>query len=70
METKSFVRLLCYYMPHSRNKGFVGREETLLEIQRLFNASTDGQHAVALSGLGGIGKTQISLEYLYRHRPE
>jgi len=52
-------------VPYIRNKNFAGREKILTELR-------DGYRGTALSqviyGLGGIGKTQIALEYLYRHK--
>jgi tetratricopeptide (TPR) repeat protein len=53
-------------IPHRRNPNFTGREELL---QRLHEALTSGQHAAltqAIHGLGGVGKTQLALEYAYR----
>jgi tetratricopeptide (TPR) repeat protein len=52
--------------PH--NPDFVGREEPLTELRRLL---TSGQGPAvltqAITGLGGIGKTQTALAYCYRH---
>ncbi|MCJ1313481.1 hypothetical protein MMC25_007159, partial [Agyrium rufum] len=46
---------------------FVARETELLEMRR--NLSGDGsRQTVVLHGLGGIGKTQISLAYARRHK--
>lgn len=59
-------------VPYSRNPFFTGRDDIL---QRL-HAVLHQQHATALtqswalSGLGGIGKTQTALEYAYRHRQD
>lgn len=51
-------------MPHPRNPFFTGREQTLSRLVQAFQA----YRQVALSGLGGLGKTQTAVEYAYRHR--
>ena len=56
-------------MPHRRNKGFVGREEDLKELYTRLQASAAvgiGQ-VVAAAGLGGIGKSQLAVEFAYRY---
>jgi tetratricopeptide (TPR) repeat protein len=53
-------------IPYLRNALFTGREAGL---QAIANALKAGQNT-AISGLGGIGKTQTALEYAYRHRSE
>ena len=58
-------------VPFDRNKYFIGREETLDEIDNKLTTSTRSPsiHSAPLflSGLPGIGKTQIVLEYACRH---
>jgi tetratricopeptide (TPR) repeat protein/transcriptional regulator with XRE-family HTH domain len=62
-------------VPYRRNPFFTGRDELLQLIER--HLSTTGQEEVttrraaltqpqAIKGLGGIGKTQIAVEYAYR----
>lgn len=43
---------------------FVGREAELAELHRLLDRSG----RVAVSGMGGVGKTQLVVRYLHRHR--
>jgi tetratricopeptide (TPR) repeat protein len=53
-----------------RNPFFTGREEVLKQIRdALTKASTAAlTQPQAISGLGGVGKTQTAVEYAYRHR--
>ena len=59
-------------LPYGRNKYFVGREVELAQIHRaLFAPNHSSRGAtVLLHGIGGIGKSQIALEYAYRNRAE
>ncbi|KAF8470742.1 P-loop containing nucleoside triphosphate hydrolase protein [Kalaharituber pfeilii] len=55
-----------------RNPDFVGREYLL---EQLAHEIGEGRAAmditqVVLHGMGGMGKTQIALEYVYRHRKD
>lgn len=51
-----------------RNPNFTGREQFLDELhQRLAAGGTTAVLPAALHGMGGIGKTQIATEYIYRH---
>ncbi|KAJ3336596.1 hypothetical protein HDU93_002552 [Gonapodya sp. JEL0774] len=54
-----------YYIPFSRNKQFVGRDHVLATLNRKLFDNKDCQRA-ALVGLGGVGKTQVALEFAYR----
>jgi tetratricopeptide (TPR) repeat protein/transcriptional regulator with XRE-family HTH domain len=65
-------------VPYQRNLHFTGRAELLEQLdQRLFLKREDDQATIrpvalvqtlAVKGLGGIGKTQIAIEYAYRAR--
>ena len=48
-----------------QSTGFVGREEELEEISRRF---ADGDRLVVLTGLGGMGKTELAIRYGLQHR--
>ncbi len=57
-----------FTVPFPRNHGFVGREEDLAHLHTaLQGTETVGIRPAGLTGQGGIGKTQLAVEYCYRH---
>ncbi|KAF2753659.1 kinesin light chain 3 [Pseudovirgaria hyperparasitica] len=56
-------------MPFERNPHFVGREEEILRLQSLLSKRSHTSQ-IAVVGLGGIGKTQIAVEFAYRMMDE
>lgn len=58
-----------WLVPYPRNRFFTGREDLLdrLHAQLTQEKATALTQSLALSGLGGIGKTQVALEYAYRY---
>ncbi|TFH48643.1 MAG: toll/interleukin-1 receptor domain-containing protein, partial [Methanothrix sp.] len=59
-------------LPFPRNAVFTGRKEDLLELSRiLLHSSANGvgvtQEAAITAGFGGIGKTQLAVEFCYRY---
>lgn len=54
----------------ARNPYFSGRDEFLESLQE--KLASNGKHRarrpVAVTGLGGVGKTQVAIEYAYRYR--
>ncbi|KAI4265147.1 MAG: hypothetical protein L6R38_009625 [Xanthoria sp. 2 TBL-2021] len=46
---------------------FVGREDELAHLHEWLSPSTERQNVVAISGLGGMGKTQLSLHFARQH---
>lgn len=52
-----------HIIPFIRNAKFVGRESVINNLEQKFSLS---EHRAALYGLGGVGKTQIALEYIFR----
>jgi serine/threonine protein kinase/tetratricopeptide (TPR) repeat protein len=54
-----------WLVPFGRNPNFSGREDLLERISDSLNAPRP-LAVVALHGLGGVGKTQLALEYAYR----
>lgn len=53
-------------VPYLRNPHFTRREDILKQVHKQLEAG----HLTALNGLGGIGKTQIALEYAYLYRED
>ena len=61
-----------FLVPFRRNPYFTGRERILRRLRATLSekrAAALGQ-AAAISGLGGIGKTQTALEYVWRYRDD
>ncbi|KAL0636312.1 hypothetical protein Q9L58_004769 [Maublancomyces gigas] len=52
-------------LPFARNRGFTGRESILAELHKNLGPKEGYQPRAALYGLGGIGKTQIAIEFAY-----
>ena len=60
-----------WHVPYRRNAYFTGRDDLLTTLRERFSTPREGWPAIqALTGLGGVGKTQVALEYAYRYRQE
>ncbi len=70
--TKDSSPHLLSDIPFSHNPYFYGREDILSALHQLLTIKQPATLPLtsALSGLGGIGKTQVAIEYAYRHRRE
>ncbi|MEV0997196.1 FxSxx-COOH system tetratricopeptide repeat protein [Nonomuraea sp. NPDC050202] len=53
-----------------RNMNFTGRSELLRELHEGLLSDVTAVVPHALHGLGGVGKTQLAIEYAYLHRGE
>ncbi|MCO5188949.1 MAG: tetratricopeptide repeat protein [Anaerolineae bacterium] len=55
-------------VPHRRNSDFVGRSDDLLAIARHLLPAGQATRvpAVAIAGIGGMGKTQLAVEFAFR----
>ncbi|KAL8976675.1 MAG: hypothetical protein Q9205_007369, partial [Flavoplaca limonia] len=46
---------------------FIGRDDELAHLHEWLSPSTERRNVVAISGLGGMGKTQLSLQFARQH---
>ncbi|KAJ5151145.1 kinesin light chain [Penicillium canariense] len=58
-----------FYLPFLRNLQFVGRSAELDTLKQKLLVNKDCRK-VALSGLGGIGKTQVALQFAYSFKED
>ena len=61
-----------FMVPYQENTRFVGRAKFLQALKdKLFAPDTNRwSHRIALYGMGGIGKTQCALRYVYMNKEE
>src|SRR4029078_3108803 len=61
-----------FLVPFRKDPHFVGREDDLEELHALLQKSEQskavGARPAARTGMGVVGKTQLAVEYVYRHR--
>lgn len=57
-------------VPHQRNPDFLGREDLLAELRASLTSGRPEARSQAICGAGAVGKTQLALEYAYRHAGE
>jgi hypothetical protein len=66
-DTSRAVKVPYEKLPIRRNPQFFGRRSILQKIEEDFQAGVQAEKmtAITLDGLGGVGKTQIALEYAH-----
>lgn len=59
-----------FVVPYQRNIHFTGRENLLAKLRNELCKTMPRRwnHRIALHGLGGVGKTQLALEYAYSQK--
>ncbi len=60
----------AWNMPLHRNPNFTGRDRLLTQLRSTLVSGQPAALTQALTGLGGVGKTQLAVEYVYRHAEE
>ena len=63
-------KLPCFYVPFGRDEQFYGREDILEKVRRALDPRDGDERcrALALHGMGGVGKTKIALQYVNSSR--
>ncbi|NQE52364.1 hypothetical protein C5S29_02125, partial [ANME-1 cluster archaeon GoMg3.2] len=53
-----------------RNPNFTGREGILKALRLALTSGEPAAWKQAITGMGGVGKTQLAVEYIYRHKAD
>ncbi|KAI8716606.1 PNPLA domain-containing protein [Fusarium sp. LHS14.1] len=72
MTPPASCQLPCYCLPFTQNRRFVGREKILENLSNILFGEEPCDR-VALTGLGGVGKTQAALQFAFwvqREKPD
>lgn len=69
---EAFILPPVWNIPYAQNAFFTDRENVLHQLHETFRIGRDTASPLplALSGLEGIGKTQVAIEYAYRYNDE
>jgi tetratricopeptide (TPR) repeat protein len=57
-------------VPLNRNPHFTGRDRVLELLARALDGNEADPRRQVVHGVGGVGKTQVAIEYAYQHREE
>src|SRR5271156_6813719 len=61
-----------FMVPYEKNEQFMCRETLLLNLHTMLSEVSPNEynHRVALYGMGGVGKTQTAIAYVYAYQSE
>jgi len=57
-------------VPHHRNPNFTGRKDILSNLRLSLTSGESAAWKQAVTGMGGVGKTQLAVEYIYLHKTD
>ena len=59
-------------VPYQRNPHITGRDELLTQVSEKLRETKQKKfnHRIAIYGIGGIGKTQVAIEYVYQYETQ
>jgi tetratricopeptide (TPR) repeat protein len=63
-------RIPAFQVPYPRNTLFVGRQAELAALDRLLTSTTLMAISPTLMGMGGVGKTQLAVEFAHTRREQ
>ncbi|MGW0192322.1 FxSxx-COOH system tetratricopeptide repeat protein [Nonomuraea sp. NPDC003201] len=58
---------ICQLRGHLPDPRFIGRDDMMADLYRALRADRPTSAIQAITGLGGLGKTQVAVEYALRH---
>jgi predicted ATP-dependent serine protease len=64
----SRVHLPCHMVPFGKNKRFFGRSTQLRRMaSSAIGSSEQVQRVIVIQGLGGVGKSEVALQFMHDH---
>jgi len=72
MKLDDIQRLLpqVWNVSYHRNPNFTGREDILSNLRLSLTSGEPAAWKQAVTGMGGVGKTQLAVEYIYLHKTD
>ena len=61
---------LIWNVSHYRNPNFMGREDILSDLRLALTSGGLDAWKQAITGMGGVGKTQLVVEYIFRYKTD
>ncbi|NRQ38613.1 TIR domain-containing protein [Nonomuraea sp. NN258] len=58
---------VCQLRGHRPDPRFIGRDDLMTELYRALRTDRPAAAIQAITGLGGLGKTQVAVEFAFRH---